>query len=228
MAAKYIVKRTAIIINKNILSLCSLRSLRPRNKKDVCSTAIFRFSERPRVASAFAATIRRNIRDLYSVSTSIGTFQPNISGSVPSMDSALDYDVNKFEISVTEPVALNRFVAQIQPSSDGEKLGGITLENVEGSTSHKIGVIKASSPFLITGRNISGSMTGEGVEILAMDGGIASACTVDSTVRNGQIVKASFTTALEPGVYQVRLSTKGFHNPLETAISLTKKVQVSD
>ena len=38
--------RTAIIINKNILSLCSLRSLRLRNKKDVCSTAIFRLNSK--------------------------------------------------------------------------------------------------------------------------------------------------------------------------------------
>ena len=177
---------------------------------------------------AISATIRRNIRELYSVSTSLGTFSPNISGSVPSMDSALDYDVNKFEISVTEPVALNRFVAQIQPSTDGEKPGGITLDNVEDGTSHKIGVIKASSAFLITGRNISGSETGESVEIVRLDGGIAAACTVDSSVHNGQVVKATFTTALEPGVYQVRLATKGFHTPLETAIALTKKVQVSD
>lgn len=176
--------------------------------------------------SALAAEISTQMALGNTVLTPIGYFSPDISGSVPSMDARLDPETNPMRALFTANPALNTMLASLSPRLDADSLD-VKIFSVEDATSHEVGVIKGTAPFIVTGKGLSLSQTGERLDLIADDGSVLS---TSSYVAQGsqppEWVKATLSTAVAAGSYRLRLTTRGYNNPTGDLVEITKNVTV--
>ena len=168
------------------------------------------------------ATVRLLFQTLFSVAAeamaempcrvSLGavTFEPAISGSLPSMDAQLG-DENEVYVAVRLSDALRNAAAGVSPVRVSEDALGIRLDNVqdESASANGRGTITGTEPFTLTGLKITGSGDGESVKVVAADGTEAIAVDV-ADCGTGQRITARLATALPAGRGRIYLTTYGF------------------
>lgn len=182
------------------------------------------------VVRALAAEVRRAVGDdLNYVSTgSIAGLSPAISGSVPSMDSALTEGENEIYVNIVALDHLRNVIGALTPTAEATSPTGVKLDYVEDAATHERGVIKGTTEFVLTGHNISARLLGESLALIKDDGSVLSAATlVGEDDGNGQRIHARLATAVPAGAYRLRLITHGYATPTADVETYTKKVAVA-
>lgn len=179
---------------------------------------------------ALAAEIRRAVGDdLNYVSTgSVAGLAPAISGSVPSMDSALTEGENEFYVNIVALDHLRGVIGALTPTPDATGTAGVRIDYVEDAASHEKGVVKGVSEFVVTGRNLSARGTGESLSLITEDGDVAASVTLvgEEDSAPGQRIRAKLATAVPGGAYRLQLKTRGSETPNGDVETYTKKVTV--
>lgn len=178
---------------------------------------------------ALASEIRTQVGEKlnYVTDGSVAGFAPAISGSVPSMDAALTKGENEFYVNIVALEPLKSAVGALVPSPTADP-SGVRVDYIEDSGSGARGVIAGTGDFIVCGINISATREGEGLELIGQDGGIASAVTVkDAGDASGQRIKAQLATAVDPGAYKLRLTSRGYMTPEAEPNTYIKNVMVT-
>lgn len=177
--------------------------------------------------TALTAEITRLLGLGYTVTTPIGWFSPNISGSVPNMDSPLTAE-NEFGVVFTVSGSTNAKLANVKPVRDA-KSDPVHIDWVEDATKKTKGVLKRTNPILVSGFGLSLTQTEEKMELLAADGTVASSFTYDSQGSTPPIkLKAALATQVPAGKYTLRVTTRGYNNPTADAVAYAKPLVVTE
>lgn len=177
---------------------------------------------------ALAAEVRKAVGDdLNYVSTgSIAGLAPAISGSVASMDSSLTDGENEFYVNIVALDHLRSVIGAFTPTADAAA-SGVRIDYVEDAATHERGVIRGTAEFVLTGRKISASGTGESLALIADDDSVLSAVTIVGEGDGcGQRIRARLATAVAAGTYRLRLISRGYGETDGEPETYTKKVDV--
>ena len=176
------------------------------------------------IIEALAREIERYVSQGMTVQTPFGWFAPVITGSVPSMDAPLGED-NQIVTGFTIKAGFAASVANIVPVLD-KAADIVRLVNVCGLTSQKVGTIHGTEEAVLTGSGLSASQEGESVVLVAQNG-TEIPCGVTEHDDEPQRIYFHATSAGAPGVYKLRLTTRGYGRPdhapevYDTKVTLT-------
>ena len=177
------------------------------------------------VVGALRNEIARLVGLGYNVSTPVGYFGPAISGSVPSMDSALG-EGNKIQTGFTVSPAVNAEVSALRPTNDIKALDAF-IDKVEDAQTHKVGTIVERNEFIVSGWGLSLTQTGEKIDLIAADDSVLSLATYQPTGSQPPMyLRASLASSIAGGHYRIRIQTRGYNNPTGELTTLVKKVDV--
>lgn len=178
---------------------------------------------------ALASEVRKAVGDdlNYVTTGTVAGFEPAISGSVAAMDSALTAGENEFYVNVVALDHLRNVIGALVPTPDAASSSGVRIDYVEDATTHERGVIRGTTQFVMTGRNISANREGESLALVADDGSVLSAVTLVPEVDGcGQRIRGSLVTAVPAGDYRLRLVSRGYAPGTGDAETYLKKVSV--
>ena len=174
--------------------------------------------------NALAAEMARQIALGNTVATPIGNFGFTIKGSVDSMDAPLTPAVNPFETTFTSNKGLDTKLAHLSPRIDTESLG-VKIMSIEDAATRDE-AIHGTTQFIMTGKGLSASQTGESLALVADDDTVLSAVTLVNEDGKGQRLKGTLANGVAAGIYRLRLTTRGYGNSTGDLITLTKNVTV--
>jgi len=154
------------------------------------------------------------------------SFESAISGSVPSMDSALSIE-NELYVLVSVGDPLRGEMALLTASSGDAEGASVKILNVEDSVTHAVGLVNGTNRVHITGKNISASQTGESLALVNPEtlAPVATG-TVVAEDGMGQRIDANFSSVAASGTYWMVLTTRGYATPDATPQAYRKKVEV--
>ena len=176
--------------------------------------------------SALASEIARALGNAYKVTTSIGYFTPDISGSLPSMDASTTEE-NEINVLFVVNPSVTASIAAIKPVNDIASLG-TAMDGVEDAATHAVGVINGTGDFILTGKGLSLTQQDESLALVKDDGSVLSAVTYKPDPSYPPIyLRACLVTRVPAGSYRLRLKTRGYNNPTGTVMTLHKKVTVA-
>ena len=179
------------------------------------------------VMEALRNEVKRLLSLGYSISMPIGTFGPQIAGSVPSMDAPLDSQVNTIEPGFSVLPSTTAAMREIKPVND-TVTNGVKLFSIEDIATHEVGVIKGRTAFYVTGEGLSMSQQGENMAIVAADDSVLSEVTYDASGSQAPIyLKGTLASSVAAGTYRLRVQTRGYNNPSGELMTLMKKVTVT-
>lgn len=174
---------------------------------------------------AIAAEIREKVGEgLFRVNAGDVSFEPAISGSLPAMDSALSED-NHLYVNIVASDAIKMAIGSIVPTRDSSSAVKVSIDNIEDLATHGR-LIVGTHEFVVTGRNLSASLEGEGMVLLRTDGSVATAVTVCEGDGMGQRINAQLAASVPAGTYLLQVTTRGYATPDAEAESYTKRVVV--
>ena len=176
---------------------------------------------------AIAAEIREKVgEELLRVNAGDVSFEPAISGSLPSMDAQLT-DENALYVNIVASDAIKKAIGSIVPTRDSSSAVKVSIDNIEDIATHGR-LIVGTHEFVVTGRNLSARLEGEGMALLNTDGSVAAAVTVSDGDGMGQRINAQLAAAVPAGTYLLQITTRGYSTPDAEAESYTKRVVVEN
>ena len=157
------------------------------------------------------------------INTGTVAIYPMIDGSFDSEDAAFDPERNSLYVGATLSQSLRDRVAGIVPDSSGESAGGtVKMDRIYDIESQTRGVISGTSPFRISGRNLTvPDAEDESLALYAKDGVTKVTDITVSETDEGQwiICQLSAAAGVPKGTYKVRIASHGLDptDPLTVA-----------
>ena len=157
------------------------------------------------------------------INTGTVAIYPMIDGSFDSEDAEFDPERNSLYVGATLSQSLRDRVAGIVPDSSGESAGGtVKMDRIYDIASQTRGVISGTSPFRISGRNLTvPDAEDESLALYAKDGVTKVTDISVSETDGGQQItcQLSAEVAVPKGTYKVRIASHGLDptDPLTVA-----------
>ena len=157
------------------------------------------------------------------INTGTVAIYPMIDGSFDSEDAEFDPERNSLYVGATLSQSLRDRVASIVPDSSGENVGGtVKMDRIYDIESQARGVISGTSPFRISGRNLTvPDAEDESLALYAKDGITKVTDIVVSETDGGQQITCQLSAAVgvPKGTHKVRIASHGLDptDPLTVA-----------
>ena len=169
----------------------------------------------------FAA--ERIAEEVVRINTGTVAIYPMIDGSFDSEDADFDPERNSLYIGATFSQSLRDRIAGIVPDATGDETKGtVKMDRVYDIESQTRGVISGTSPFRISGRNLTvPDAEDESLALYAKDGVTKVTDIVVSETDGGQQITCQLSSAVgvPKGTYKVRIASHGLDptDPLTVA-----------
>ena len=162
--------------------------------------------------------------DTVRINTGTVAIYPMIDGSFDSEDAEFDPERNSLYVGATLSQSLRDRVAGIVPDSSGEDAGGtVKMDRIYDLESQTRGVISGTSPFRISGRNLTvPDAEDESLALYAKDGVTKVTDITVTETDGGQLITCQLaaTVSVPKGTYKVRIASHGLDptDPLTVAM----------
>ena len=156
--------------------------------------------------NAFFEQLTEELQQGKKVKTALGTFEPAISGTVPSVDSKLDPKMNKVYIKVTPPDELRKALAKVTPVMVGGPESELMIGEVfTGSLGAKgYNVVTSGESFVVTG---DGFLEDGVLSVSLKDAkGVSRAVTVEARKKTALVCTLAGSTAKGKATLEVVLA----------------------
>ena len=175
---------------------------------------------------ALAAEIKELVGNgLFRVNAGVVSFEPAISGSLPSMDASLTEENNLY-VNIIAADSIKREVGAIVPTRSSANAVKVALDNVE-DVLERVRKIVGIHEFVVTGTNLSARLPDEGMELLSKEGSVVTEVRCYEKDGMGQRIFASLPVFVPSGNYTLQLRTHGYSTPDADVETYTKKVEVA-
>jgi hypothetical protein len=174
---------------------------------------------------ALAAEIKEQVGNgLYRVNAGMVSFEPAISGSLPSMDASLTEE-NELYVNIVASESIKREIGAVVPTRSSANAVKVILDNVEDVEKH-VRKIFGIHEFVVTGTNLSARLPDEGMELLSKEGNVMTEVRCYEKDGMGQRIFGNLPIFVPSGVYTLQLKTHGYSTPDADVETYTKKVEV--
>ena len=175
---------------------------------------------------ALAAEIKELVGNgLFRVNAGMVSFEPAISGSLPSMDASLTEE-NELYVNIVASESIKREIGAVVPTRSSANAVKVVLDNVEDVEKH-VRKIFGIHEFVVTGTNLSARLPDEGMELLSKEGNVMTEVRCYEKDGMGQRIFASLPVFVPSGTYTLQLRTRGYSTPDADVETYTKKVEVA-
>jgi hypothetical protein len=174
---------------------------------------------------ALAAEIKEQVGNgLYRVNAGMVSFEPAISGSLPSMDASLTEE-NELYVNIVASESIKREIGAVVPTRSSANAVKVILDNVEDVEKH-VRKIFGIHEFVVTGTNLSARLPDEGMELLSKEGNVMTEVRCYEKDGMGQRIFGNLPIFVPSGIYTLQLKTHGYSTPDADVETYTKKVEV--
>ena len=163
---------------------------------------------------AVIAVALEHVRNGETVDLGGFRLRPRIPGSMPCVDTPFDFGENTLVVDVLAEPELNAALADLAPFKvDASELASmIKVSNVTDVATMRIGEIRGTDEFIITGNGVTLDAAGESAKLVDRKTGAALATAEVVSVSKGQRATCKFaavTGGIAKGAYVVDVTTFG-------------------